>query len=104
MKTSRAPCSNCLGETEHNVLLFVDRNSERVDWWHYTLLECAGCKHIVLREELSIGDRENDVLRYYPSPTTRKVPDWVYDMSIGLRGGQSATPLGDLFLEIYQAV
>jgi hypothetical protein len=44
------------------------------------------------------------VIRYYPSPASRKVPDWVYDMSVGVKGGASATLLGDLFLEIYQAV
>ena len=40
-KTSRAPCSKCLGETEHNVLHVVDRSSEDADW-QFTLLECAG--------------------------------------------------------------
>lgn len=103
MKASRAPCSNCLSETEHNVLHLVDRSYEGVDW-RFTLLECAGCKHILLREALSLGDGDNDILRYYPSPATRKVPDWVYDLSVGVLGGRSAGSLGDLFLEIYQAV
>jgi hypothetical protein len=103
LKPSRAPCSTCLGETEHNVLHTVDRSYKGVNW-RFTLLECAGCKHIVLREVLSIGDHENDVLRYFPSPASRKVPDWVYDLSIGFVGGRSAASLGELFLEIYQAV
>src|ERR1700730_6359312 len=43
MKTSLAPCSKCLGETERNVLHSVDRSYEGVDW-RFALLECAGCK------------------------------------------------------------
>src|SRR6185312_2058415 len=99
METSRAPCSTCLGETEHNVLHSVDRSS-RGTYWRFTLLECAGCKHLVLREALTIGDHEHDVLRYYPSPASRRVPDWVYDISVGMHGGKSVSPLGELFLEI----
>jgi hypothetical protein len=89
MKTSRprAPCSTCLGETEHNVLHSVDRSNERMDW-RFTLLECAGCGHIVLREVVDFGSPEDTVIRYNPSPTSRKVPHWVYDMSVGLRVGE----------------
>ena len=103
MKTSRAPCSNCLGETEHNVLHAVDRSYEGVDW-SFTLLECAGCKDILLREVVDVGNPEDTVIRYFPSPASRKVPEWVFSMSIGIVGGRSAASLGDLFLEIYQAV
>jgi hypothetical protein len=103
MKTSHTPCSKCLGETEHNELHSVDRSYEGVDW-RYTLLECAGCKDLSLREVIFIGNDEDTVIRFYPSPASRKVPDWVYDMSVGVKGGSSATLLGDLFLEIYQAV
>ena len=104
MKTSRAPCSNCLDETEHNVLHSVDRSNKSdygYDYWHFDLLECAGCKDISLRETLRYDDWTK--IHYYPSPASRKVPDWVYDLSAGV-GGRSAAPLGDLFLEIYQAV
>jgi Domain of unknown function (DUF4145) len=103
MKTSRAPCSICLGETEHTVLHFVDRRTTALDWT-FTLLECAGCKHIVLREVMHFGDHENNVIRYYPSPASRKVPDWVFEMSFGWVGGQSAISLSELLEEIYQAV
>jgi len=103
MKTSRAPCSNCLGETEHNVLHALDRSYEGVDW-SFTLLECAGCKDILLREVVDVGNPEDTVIRYFPSPASRKVPEWVFSMSIGMVGGRSAASLGDLFLEIYQAV
>jgi hypothetical protein len=43
MTKSRAPCSTCLGETEHTVLHSVDRSGKGTDW-RFTLLECAGCK------------------------------------------------------------
>jgi hypothetical protein len=103
MQTLRAPCSTCLGETEHNVLHRVDRSSEDAVWL-FTLLECAGCKHILLRELASAGDPENSVIQYYPSPASRKVPDWVHQLANGEIGEESAAPLGNLFIEIYQAV
>jgi Domain of unknown function (DUF4145) len=102
-QTLRAPCSTCLGETEHNVLHVVDRGSEDVDRL-FTLLECAGCKDILLRElSADAGDPENAAIRYYPSPASRKVPGWVHDLAIG-QIEESAGSLGNLFIEIYQAV
>jgi hypothetical protein len=95
--------AKCLGETEHNVLHHVDRSSEDVDW-HFTLLECAGCKHILLRELASAGDPENNVIHYYPSPASRKIPDWVHQLSVEQIGEEGAAPLGNLFIEICQAV
>ena len=103
MKTLHAPCSTCLGETEHNVLHVADRSDEGIDWC-FSLLQCAGCKDILLRERIFYGDPEDLVIRYFPSPASRKVPDWVYDLSVGEVGGRSTRSLGDLFLEIYQAV
>ena len=96
MKTTRAPCSTCLNNTEHNVLYFVDGRND--DWCdpHYELLECAGCKDISLRLTLKhIGDTTS--VHYFPSPASRKVPDWLYE-------GNIARPLGSLLHEIYQAV
>jgi Domain of unknown function (DUF4145) len=105
MKTSRAPCSYCLIETEHNELHSVDRSYEGAIW-HFTLLECAGCKAILLREGYSTNSSDYTDIRYYPSPASRRVHDWVYDLSVGVIGGPRArfAGLGDLFLEIYQAV
>jgi hypothetical protein len=104
MKTLRAPFSTCLGETEHNVLHVADRSSEDADW-RFTLLECAGCKEVLLREvAYDAGDPENAVIRYYPSPASRKVPDWVHHLSVGQIGEDGAASLGNLFIEIYQAV
>jgi hypothetical protein len=104
MKT-RAPCSYCLIETEHNVLHSVDRSEEKLDW-RYTLLECAGCKAISLKEVYDFGDPKDALIHYYPSPASRRVHDWVYDLSVGVIGGPRArvAGLGDLFLEVYQAV
>lgn len=106
MKTSRAPCSFCLIETEHNVLHAIDRSDNSANW-HYTLLECAGCKDILLREVFSTKPRDgvdDTTIHYYPSPASRKIHDWVHELSIGIIGGPHNTSLGDLFLEIYQAV
>ena len=107
METSRAPCSYCLIETEHNELHSVDRSYEGAVW-HFTLLECAGCKGILLREGYSTNSGNYTDIRYYPSPASRRVQEWVYDLSVGIVGGvmsgPSAASLGDLFLEICQAV
>jgi Domain of unknown function (DUF4145) len=96
MKTTSAPCSTCLANTEHNVLYFVDGRSD--DWCdpHYDLLECAGCKDISLRLTLNHIDDTSSV-HYFPSPASRKVPDWLYE-------GNIARPLARLLHEIYQAV
>lgn len=96
METARAPCSNCLTNTEHNVFFSVDGGN--VDDWcepHYDLLECAGCKDISLRMVLKHIDDTKSV-HYFPSPASRKVPDW-------LSVGYVARPLGSLLHEIYQA-
>jgi hypothetical protein len=96
MKTTRAPCSTCLTNTEHNVLYAVDGRND--DWCepHYDLLECAGCKDISLRLTLKHIDDTKSV-HYFPSPASRKVPDWLYV-------GYVAKTLGSLLHEIYQAV
>jgi hypothetical protein len=96
MKTSRASCSTCLTNTEHNVLYSVDgRNLD--DWCepHYDLLECAGCKDISLRLTLKHFDDTRSV-HYFPSPASRKLPDWLYE-------GNIARSLGGLLHETYQA-
>jgi hypothetical protein len=96
MGTSRAPCSNCLTSTEHNLLFSIDGRSD--DWCepHYDLLQCAGCKDISLRLTLTHIDQDKSV-HYFPSPASRKIPDWLYV-------GHIARPVGSLLHEIYQAV
>jgi hypothetical protein len=96
MTTSRAPCSNCLTGTQHNVLFVVDGRSD--DWCdpHYELLKCAGCGDVSLRSTLTHFDDTKSV-HYFPSPASRKIPDWLYV-------GHIARPLGSLLHEIYQAV
>jgi Domain of unknown function (DUF4145) len=96
MKTSHAPCSICLTNTEQNVLHSVDGRRDDFCDPHYDLLQCAGCKEISLRLTLKhIHDTKS--VHYFPSPASRKVPDWLYE-------GNVARPLGGLLHEIYQAV
>jgi hypothetical protein len=96
MKTSRAPCSNCLTNTQHNVLHEVAGRSD--DWFdpHYDLLQCAGCQDVSLRSTLTHFDQTKSV-HYFPSPASRRVPDWLYE-------GNIEKPLGSLLHEIYQTV
>jgi hypothetical protein len=96
MKTTPAPCSNCLTNTEHNGLYSVDGRSDDFCDPHYDLLQCAGCKDISLRLTLKHIDDTTSV-HYFPSPASRKVPDWLYV-------GYVARPLGSPLHEIYQAV
>ena len=41
---------------------------------------------------------------YYPSPVSRKRPDWVLPLTIGIGAAKGSGALGALLFEVYQAV
>lgn len=99
-----APCSSCIRQTTHKVLherAFPDE--DRVTT--YAMLECSGCHRVCLGEQvLFIPDGEVEH-HYYPSPVSRKEPDWLLSMIVGLTGNKNVdAALGSLLYEIYQAV
>jgi hypothetical protein len=65
------------------------------------MLECAGCHTISMSHEAAIGGGDFVEQTYYPSPVSRKQPSWVLLLAIGF--GYEGV-LGDLLLEIYQAL
>jgi hypothetical protein len=70
----------------------------------YAMLECAGCHRVCLSVQvLFIPDGEVEH-RYYPSPVSRKQPDWLLPLIIGLAGKENDSDLGSLLHEVYQAV
>jgi len=121
MKEVWAPCSSCIRETTHKVLHeHAQPDEDRTTT--YSMLECAGCHRVCLREQ--VFNFDGDVwYSYYPSPVSRKEPDWL--PFIGMQDSSAAdfdfseTPfgaprasgnknddaaLGLLLHEIYQAV
>jgi hypothetical protein len=103
MKEVPAPCSSCLRQTTHKVLHERALHDEdRITT--YAMLECSGCHGICLGEQvLFIPDGEVEH-SYYPSPVSRKEPDWLLSMIVGLTGNKNDGVLGSLLHEIYQAV
>ena len=64
----------------------------------YALLQCLGCGTISMGHQRRWGVQEWVEKKYYPSPVSRKEPDWVGD------GNKKQRELGELLKEIYQAV
>ena len=104
VKEVSAPCSSCVRKTTHKVLFEralsdEDRNTT------YAMLECSGCHRVSLGEQVRFipdGDVEHS---YYPSPVSRKEPDWLFFMIVGLTGKKNDdAKLGSLLHETYQAV
>lgn len=100
-----APCSICMGQTSHKVLhknrVLNDQREETVVKT-FTMLQCAGCNDVCLevRRDEQFGQWSR---KYYPSPVSRKEPDWVSFMSAEMSDDEEIR-LASLLREIYQAV
>jgi hypothetical protein len=90
----------CARVTAHRVLATQDRSDEDIRDRYY-FLACAGCDAVSMANVWDTGDGE-DQARYYPSPISRKPPDWLFRLRFLF--GNSETPLGELLHEIYEAV
>jgi hypothetical protein len=66
----------------------------------YYFLECAGCGAVSMANLWSSSGI--DEARYYPSPISRKPPDWLWKLRFLF--GADEKPLGELLHEIYEAV
>jgi hypothetical protein len=104
MKEISAPCSSCLRQTTHKVLHERALHDEdRITT--YAMLECSGCHQVCLGEQVRFTDDGEVEHNYYPSPVSRKEPDWILFMILGLSGNKDQdAKLGSLLHEIYQAV
>jgi hypothetical protein len=105
VKIISAPCSSCVRKTKHNVLFETtqrDEDEETDDT--YALLECGGCSTISMGHQRlwrSHGEQEHF---FYPSPVSRKQPEWLIWLALGFSGNKKESELGGLLKEIYQAV
>jgi hypothetical protein len=99
MKIVQAPCSSCVRQTNHKVLFETNqRGEDLIDT--YLLLECSGCSTISMCHHCRwIADGSTE-LKYYPSPVSRKKPNWFWRRALSKEGAH----LGELLTEIYQAV
>jgi hypothetical protein len=70
----------------------------------YELIECGGCGRISLRHAWTWLDDGKMEVRYFPSPMSRRQPDWSLNLILGFEGGPEEEQLGNLFGEIYQAI
>jgi Domain of unknown function (DUF4145) len=91
-----APCIMCARETNHTVLAKQDRSDED-GYQVYYFLACAGCGAVSMADVWSTSGY--DEARYYPSPISRKPPEWLWKLRFTRQ-----TPLGELLHEIYEAV
>jgi hypothetical protein len=97
----RAPCIMCARVNTHHVLARQNRSDENegiVD--NYYFLSCAGCGAVSMANVWNAGSEDES--RYYPSPISRKPPEWLWKLRFLF--GDSEQPLGELLHEIYEAV
>jgi len=105
MKAARvqAPCSSCVRKTSHDVLFKIrqgdDEEEETIDV--YELLRCRGCSTISMASHHFWKSDESVAHRYYPSPISRKEPDWIALLALG---DKKEVDLNRLLKEVYQAV
>jgi hypothetical protein len=83
VKVERVHCNQCRQRTEHRLLKTANDSEETQagDWWSTTfdMLECCGCKDVVLRRTSIFMSDEPDV-RYFPPLVSRHSPSWRYDL------------------------
>jgi hypothetical protein len=94
-----APCILCARVNAHKVLARQDRSSEEGSDVYY-FLACCGCGAVSMANIWNVGG--DDEARYYPSPISRKPPEWLWRLRFLF--GDSEKPLGELLHEIYEAV
>jgi hypothetical protein len=99
VETIDAPCILCTRVTAHKVLAIEDRGNQDT-WDRYYFLACAGCGAVSMANIWETGHEPE--ARYYPSPITRKPPEWMWKLRVLF--GDDERPLGELLHEIYEAV
>ena len=106
MNEVSAPCSSCIRQTNSHKVLHERAplyDEDRITT--YAMLECSGCHQVCLGEQVRFIPSGEVEQTYYPSPVSRKEPDWVLFMIVGLTGNKNDdAALGSLLHEIYQAV
>jgi hypothetical protein len=102
MKKVQAPCAVCHVTTVQEILHEAVRaEDDIIDT--YALLSCGGCETVSMGRQRRWpgGELEHT---YYPSPASRRRPEWLWTLTFGLSGRKNDDELGQLLEEIYQAV
>ena len=79
-------CNSCRSSTLHQLLKTAeDHGSEEIESlgnisWYVTseMLECRGCKTVVLRRTESTSEDPEPSVRYFPPRVSRHPPEWQY--------------------------
>jgi hypothetical protein len=93
VKFERLLCNECHRKTLHKVLKDAhDTGSEPYDdgyhiSWHiiHEMLECCGCKSVILRKTHHFSEWDYPDVRFFPPPVSRRKPKWFYDIPNELR-------------------
>lgn len=103
----RAPCSTCLRETDHRILQEDDYRDAELDLdLLSSMIKCAGCGTVSLRQRYHRGETEA-APSYYPPPRSRPLPSWFWRLTIvPFHPGEphEIPPLPELMRETYEAL
>ena len=99
----RVHCNHCRSKTLHRRLKrSIDNGSAEVEtvgevWWTNTsdMLECCGCKEVVLRNTHVFSENMEGEESFFPPPVSRHPPDWRY---------QLPHPVRTLLEEVYRSL
>lgn len=98
--TERIHCNQCRGRTVHRLVKRVSdsgTDDEMGFWWSSTfdMLQCLGCREVVLRRKFNFSEDNQPDIRIFPPPTSRYLPDWRYSIPGDMR---------ELLEEIYRSL
>ncbi len=82
-KRERLHCNHCQVKTLHRLLKTATDTGTDEDsgyWWSTTfdMLQCCGCREVLLRRTFSFSENNEDEVRYFPPPVSRQPPSWRY--------------------------
>lgn len=83
-RIQRVRCNQCRRTTDHRLVKRIpgDTGSEPYDgmeiWWETTfdVLQCSGCKDVVLRRTYFFSEWDDAQTKYFPPRVSRHPPDW----------------------------
>lgn len=108
--TIKAWCNSCGGSKWHAVLNVAQQifpresENDQEEEYFYSTLQCRGCDNVLLAENWYVNgqDMQDGVPNYYPPPSLRRRPDWLWrwwGMS-----GLVAKPVFLICQEVYKAL
>lgn len=89
-KIQQVHCNECRRKTDHRLLKTAlgDKGSEQEDetfaiWWEtkFDVLQCCGCREVVLRRTYDCTEFEYPDVRFFPPRVSRHSPHWKNKLS-----------------------